>query len=105
MEQLGDAYIHCITLEELPNIIGPENYTLNAILLDHANSNLFFEAVTKHYKLDTRVEYPPRNWMGNRMKLGADIFEAWIGGYIYERLQYDNTDPSLVHTIWTAEAI
>jgi len=29
------------------------------------------------------------------MKLRADIFEAWVGGHIYERMQYDKEDPLL----------
>jgi hypothetical protein len=61
--------------------------------VDHANSNLLFEMVTLYYKLDTKVKLPPRNWMGNKDKLRADIFEAWIGGHIYERMQYDDKDP------------
>lgn len=90
---MGDTYIRTITLLEFPKIFGRENYFLNNLLVDHANSNLFFEAVTIHYKLETRVKLPPRNWMGNKDKLTADIFEAWIGGHIYERMQYDDKDP------------
>ena len=93
LERLGDAYIRTITQLEFSKIFGPKNYFLNNLLVDHANSNLFFEAVTIHYKLETRVKLLPRNWMGNKDKLRADIFEAWIGGHIYERMQYDDEDP------------
>lgn len=92
-EKLGDSQIRWITQQELPKIVGPKNYDLRSILEDHANSNKFFEAVTKHYNLDTRVKNPPRRWMKHQVKLGADIFEAWVGGHAYERMQYDDKDP------------
>jgi hypothetical protein len=93
LERLGDAYIRCIAQYELRNIFGAKNYILITRLLDHANSNAFFHEVTNYYRLDTWVKFPPNyTWMGNIPKLKADIFEAWIGGYIYERLQYDDRD-------------
>jgi hypothetical protein len=93
LEKLGDLAIRWITEEELPQVFGPKNYDLRSILEDHANSNKFFEAVTKHYELDTRVKHPPARWMKHQVKLRADIFEAWVGGHVYERRLYDNKDP------------
>jgi len=44
--------------------------------------------------------------MTKKWKYKADIFEAWIGGHIYERRQYDYFDPLLelrhyLKNIWT----
>jgi hypothetical protein len=93
LEKHGDLQIRWITQRELPKIVGQKNYDLCSIVEDHENSNKFFEAVTKHYNLDTRVKNPPRHWMKHQIKLGADIFEAWVGGHVYERMQYDDKDP------------
>jgi hypothetical protein len=44
--------------------------------------------------------------MGYKVKLRADIFEAWIGGHVYERMQYDDQDPLhelryFFHRLWS----
>ena len=93
MERTGDVYIKLISMEELPKLFGPENYHLLNILLDHANSNNFFETITKHYNLEDRVSWYPSDNNHESSKWRADIFEAWVGGYIYERRQYDPHDP------------
>ena len=106
LERLGDTQIRALAQLELPKIMGRENHVLNTMLMDHANSNLFYEAVTKHYKLDTQVKWPPMECMGNTEKLRANIFEAWIGAHVYERMQYDDKDPlselrSFFNRLWS----
>ena len=91
LETLGDQYIRTITHQLFPEIFGAENYVLNTLVFDHANSNPFFEALTIHYGLQQRLRQPPQD-DPNVWKLRADIFEAWVGGHIYERQLYNKED-------------
>ena len=104
MERTGDVYIKMISLEELPRIFGQKNYDLVNLVLDHANSNGFFEMITKHYHLDERIRWYPKDHYS--WKFRADIFEAWVGAHVYERKTYDCEDPlrelrSFLSRLWS----
>ena len=91
MERTGDMYIKLISWEELPKLFGRQNYDLVNVILDHANSNGFFEVIMKHYNLEERVRWRPTD--PDCWKFGADLFEAWVGAHIHERKLYDYDDP------------
>lgn len=101
LEKLGDISIKMIWQDVVSTLFGEKNNDLNKIVWDHANSNILFEVISNCYDLKKRVRGTTKNW-----KYTADIFEAWIGGHIYERRQYDYFDPLLelrhyLKTLWT----
>ena len=93
LEDIGDIVIRQICFSEIREIFGENNYELNAIIKDHANSNQFFEALVVQYKLRERVQYPPTKKEQQYSKAMGDIFEACIGAHVRELLMWDSTDP------------
>ena len=95
MERVGDTNITTISQRELPKIFGLKNISLLNILSDHANSNEFFAEITIAYDLQRLVQY--MKWKHRAKKeeyqSWGDIFEAWVGCYIFGRQLYDKTDP------------
>jgi len=94
LEKLGDTFLRTIINELLAEILGERNYTLSSLILNHANSNRFFEALTIHYGLQHRLKCPPSEDLED-WKYRADIFEAWVGAHISERQIYDKCDELL----------
>jgi hypothetical protein len=88
LERLGDTMITMIAQQELSRIFGDRNHSMIGLVSDHANSNKLFAAVAGHYKLETRVQFPPR--FNKRL---ADIFEAWVGCHVIETRLYNENDP------------
>jgi len=79
-----------MSMDILAKIFGRKNHDLINIIFDHANSNYFFGIITKHYQLEKRVSRVPKG--NNKLKSRADIFEAWVGGHVYEWRQYNDGD-------------
>ena len=91
LQKLGAIYLRQIIHQVLSNIFGKRNYSLNSLVFDHASSNGFFDILTLHYGLLDRVKTQPKV-NPEAWKLRAAIFQAWIGGHIYERQLYDQCD-------------
>jgi dsRNA-specific ribonuclease len=95
LELFGDSWIRTLSMELLPLIFGPENKCLITFLLNHANSNKFYDQVAQYYELEKRISVlPEMHQIGLGQRKGAaDIFEGWIASHIIERQFYDIGDP------------
>jgi len=52
LEKLGDISIKMIWQDVVTTLFGEKNYDLNRVVWDHANSNIFFEAISNYYYLE-----------------------------------------------------
>ena len=88
LESLGDSIANFLARDELPKILGHDNFNLIQIVSENARSNALFARGTEHYKLHKLVKSAPSNG-----KLWANIFEVWIACVKLERELYDKLDP------------
>jgi hypothetical protein len=94
-ERVGDIWIRTLANELLPLIFGSENYNFVNFLMNHANSNKFFDQVARYYRLHERVCIPVEEISKPQDKGAADIFEICIAACITERQLYNIGDPLL----------